>query len=371
MATNGKGMDLNKRMEIALPHLQLIKNTANFQMLLMLLKDIYRINVSEITKANWREINDRIIKYQKKEKNFSEKILKKYRCEKLYSAVYAKESVDFLNTNKKAINDRIYPVAEDRFHYISPDFINTLETETGVKCKIKDAEQFQKIMDVVVEDHFKKDIIYYGFALNSKFLFQDTDKKGLDNIIRKHAGGEKLLESEQDYLVSYRLKRVMEEVGKLKIPLWMPLGVWFDTTIAYHQYHCNAINTVHKLAVDYPDTNIMLCIGGDALMQDLLILARQLHNVYLVNNWWHSFYPQQIKNAIRARIELLPVNKNILFHSESRTLEGSYAKNMELRHLFAEVLAEKVENKELTEALARQVAQAWLYENPKSVFEKK
>ena len=63
--SNWREIDLPRRMEIVLPHLQLIKNTSSFHMLLMLLRDIYHIDVDEITKENWKKINDALLEYRR------------------------------------------------------------------------------------------------------------------------------------------------------------------------------------------------------------------------------------------------------------------------------------------------------------------
>ncbi|MBU4272015.1 MAG: hypothetical protein KKA28_09165 [Planctomycetes bacterium] len=102
--------------------------------------------------------------------------------------------------------------------------------------------------------------------------------------------------------------------------------------------------------------------------QSLCTLARELPNFSLIGYWWHSFFPDIIRQVIAERLDMLPVNKQVGFFSDAYCVEWTYGKALLARKQLARVLAEKIEQGQYTRNDALAIAKAILFETPQTLL---
>ncbi len=118
----------------------------------------------------------------------------------------------------------------------------------------------------------------------------------------------------------------------------------------------------------HPGVQFQCFLASRHANQALCTLARGLPNLSLAGYWWHNFFPAAIEAVMRERLDMLPACKQVGFFSDAYCLEWVYAKLRIVRHLLAQVLAQKVWQGQYTRDDAISVARAILYESPQTLL---
>ena len=116
----------------------------------------------------------------------------------------------------------------------------------------------------------------------------------------------------------------------------------------------------------HPPLRFQCFLASRHANQSLCSLARELPNLSLAGYWWHSFFPDTIRQIIAERLDMLPLNKQIGFFSDAYCVEWTYGKAVLVRKQLARVLAEKIEQTQFTFDEAVGVARAILFESPQT-----
>ena len=125
---------------------------------------------------------------------------------------------------------------------------------------------------------------------------------------------------------------------------------------------CGALG---RLAVDYPEFEFNVSLASDLYTQDLNTLAKHVPNISVAGYWWHTLYPFYIRKAIETRLDMVPMNKIVMFFSDAYHAEWCYPKLKLVKAILEDVLVERVEKGWYSVDLALDIIQATFYENPK------
>ena len=102
--------------------------------------------------------------------------------------------------------------------------------------------------------------------------------------------------------------------------------------------------------------------------QSLCTLARELPNFSLAGCWWHNFFPDVMRQVFAERLEMLPLNKQLVFFSDAYCVEWTYGKAVLVRKQLAQVLAERIRRGQDTWDDALEIARAVLYDSPQTLL---
>jgi hypothetical protein len=102
--------------------------------------------------------------------------------------------------------------------------------------------------------------------------------------------------------------------------------------------------------------------------QSLCTLARELTNFSLAGYWWHNFFPDVMRQIMSERLDMLPVNKQVGFFSDAYCVEWTYGKAILIRKQLAQVLAQRIEQGQYSQAEAIAVARAILFDTPQQLL---
>ena len=100
------------------------------------------------------------------------------------------------------------------------------------------------------------------------------------------------------------------------------------------------INTVERLANDFPDVRFLITMLARENMHELCIASRKFKNIQPFGCWWFLNNPSLILEITRMRFETLGLSF-VPQHSDCRVLDQLVYKWQHSRALIAKVLAEK------------------------------
>ena len=139
----------------------------------------------------------------------------------------------------------------------------------------------------------------------------------------------------------------------------------FETTSRLSQ---RTIGQVAEMIARHPRLRFQCFLSSRHANQSFCTVARELPNFSLAGYWWHSFFPDTIRQVIAERLDMLPVNKQVGFFSDAYCAEWVYGKALLVRKQMARVLAEKIQQGQYTRDDALGIAKSILFETPQTLL---
>ena len=164
-----------------------------------------------------------------------------------------------------------------------------------------------------------------------------------------------------DYLMHHVVRRSMD--------LGLPMQVHTGLQEGNGNILANS-NPLHlvNLFLEYPEQKFDLFHAGYPWQSEMATLGKNFANVFVDMCWLHVISPWVARQTLHEWIETVPSNKIFGFGGDYIFVEGAYAHAQMARADVAQVLAEKVETRYLTEDEAIGVARKILRENAKRFF---
>ncbi len=88
----------------------------------------------------------------------------------------------------------------------------------------------------------------------------------------------------------------------------------FETASVLQQ---RTIQQLAEMMGRHPGVHFQCFIASRHANQAFCTIARELPNLSLAGYWWHNFFPDNIRQVIAERLDMLPVNKQIGFFSDA------------------------------------------------------
>ena len=121
---------------------------------------------------------------------------------------------------------------------------------------------------------------------------------------------------------------------------------------------------VAEIVGRHPGLRFQCFLSSRHANQTLCTMCRELPNFSVAGYWWHSFFPDAIRQVMGERLDMVPVNKQIGFFSDAYVAEWAFAKALLVRRQMAQVLAQRVAQRQYTEHDALKIAREILFETP-------
>lgn len=128
------------------------------------------------------------------------------------------------------------------------------------------------------------------------------------------------------------------------------------------------LGQVAELIARHPKLKFQTFLGSRHAHQAVCTMARELPNFSIAGYWWHTFFPNSIRQIMEERLDMVPVNKQCGFFSDAYCVEWAYAKARIVRMMMAEVYGEKVRQGQYTRDDALGIARAVLFESPQTLL---
>ena len=116
-----------------------------------------------------------------------------------------------------------------------------------------------------------------------------------------------------------------------------------------------------------PATTFVLFHAGFPWVDDILGVAHKCHNVIVDICWLPSISISEAISTLHKLIEVIPINR-ICWGCDTWSSEGSYGARLEINHVLATVLSEKIRDDYLDLSDAKIIIKSLLYDNPKQVY---
>jgi predicted TIM-barrel fold metal-dependent hydrolase len=120
----------------------------------------------------------------------------------------------------------------------------------------------------------------------------------------------------------------------------------------------------------HPRTRFDLYHMGMPSVRQTGVIGKNNPNVWLNLCWSHVISPKMTRSFLNEWMDLVPMNKIIGFGGDygPESLEKIYGHLQMAKEDAAEALAERVAARRMSERQAREVAQAWFYDNPRELY---
>jgi predicted TIM-barrel fold metal-dependent hydrolase len=166
-------------------------------------------------------------------------------------------------------------------------------------------------------------------------------------------------------LYSFLVEEMIDMAAELNMVVAVHTGMWGDF---------RELDPQHMIPVfeRHPATRFDMYHLGVPYVREAIIIGKNFPNVWLNMCWCHIISQRLACTALDEMIDLVPVNKIIAFGGDYEIpVEKVYGHLVMAREDVAMVLGRRVEEGFMAENEAVELARAWFYENPRSLYQLK
>lgn len=370
--------EAHARLEEALPFLPYIRSTSSSWMLRCILADLYGW-YEPVTADNWRRL-DAIIRERADDRAWHRAILDRLQIQRTGTELarrgagedddrlqYALEWGFFTRCQWGEFDTALYEL--ERCWGRQPESPSPI----GGTSRPAPERTIHTLADVhAALAHYMRSIPYGRLIAMATHVSTDIDYRPVSDsemervLARRAEAGP----AERDIYASYvneAFLTALEAHGD-ELVYQFSLGAEplpFETASRLSQ---RTIAQLAEIIARHPKLRFQCFLASRHANQSLCTLARELPNLSLAGYWWHTFFPDVVRQIINERLDMLPTNKQIGFFSDAYCVEWTYGKTMLVRKQLAAVLAQKVTQGQYTRDDALSIARAILYESPQSLL---
>ncbi len=370
--------EAHQRIQEALPYLAFIQNTSSFWGVKIILRDLYDWH-QLITPANWKRIDDQI-RERADDRSWQHGILDRLMIRRTGTEIarrekgqddhrlqYALEWGFFTRCQWGEFDTALYEL--ERCWGKSPES----PAPIGSGKRPSTERTIRSLKDVhSAVDHYIKEIPYEQLLsvtthISTDIDFQEVSDSEMESSLQRRAqAGVK----ERDIYASYINELFLMKLEKhgQEIVFQFSFGA---EPLPYETSSRLSQRTIAQLADmirRHPALRFQCFLASRHANQALCTLARELPNFSLAGYWWHNFFPDVIRQVISERLDMLPLNKQVGFFSDSYCVDWTYGKTILVRKQLARVLAGRVEQGQYSQEEAIGMARSILYEAPQTLL---
>ncbi len=370
--------EAHRRIREALPYLRYVRGTAIAWGIRMILKDLYNWD-APITPENWEQL-DGIIRERADDRAWQREIMRRADIRR-YGTEYARRgsgqdkdilhySLEWAFFTRCQWGEFDTPLYElERCWGKTPS--SPAPISSGGRPPVERTIQSLDDVDAAVA-HYVSQIPYRQILSMATHISTDLDlevvtqKEMAEALKRRATAGP----HERNVYASYVNEvflTALEARGE-QIMFQFSLGA---EPLPYETGSRLSQRTIEQLAAmisRHPKLNFQCFLSSRHTNQAMCTLCRELPNLSLAGYWWHSFFPNTIRQVMEERLDMLPTNKQVGFFSDAYCIEWTYGKAKIVCHQLATVLAEKIRQGQYSKQEALDVARAILFETPQELL---
>ena len=151
----------------------------------------------------------------------------------------------------------------------------------------------------------------------------------------------------------------------------MPFKIHTGHYAGYNYLITDRIRAGHlcPLLIEYPDTRFVLMHIAYPYSDELIAMTKHFTNVWADMCWAWSLNPLASIDFVRRFIHAAPANKLFAFGGDTNWPTNAYAYSIQMRHYFTKALQAEVDEGELSEKDAINIAQRVLFDNQMQCFD--
>ncbi|MCL5995109.1 MAG: hypothetical protein M1546_03515 [Chloroflexi bacterium] len=368
------------RLSEAIPYLPYIQNTSIFWGVRIILRDLYGWN-SPITADNWQQL-DALIRSRAADPAWPRHILQRAgirrtgtelwrRRDERYDDVlqYALEWA-FFTRAQWGVND--IPLYELERAWNQPGPGAPLPVTLG-EARPPLARTLRTLDDVrAAISHYVANIPYGQVLSTAQHISTAINYRAVsdEEMAAALSRRDQATPAERDVYASFILEAFLSELERHgdEIVYQFSFGAEplpFETG---SQLRAETVFEVAAIVARHPQLRFQVFLASAHANQALCTLARELPNLSLAGYWWHNFFPGVMRQVMGERLDMLATNKQVGFFSDAYCVDWAYAKTVLVRRQLAEVLAQKVAQRQYTVDEALAIARQILFESPQSLL---
>jgi hypothetical protein len=371
--------EAHARLLEALPYLPHIQNTSIFWGVRIILKDLYHWS-EPITADNWQRLDD-LIRERAGDPSFPRQVMKKAgvqrTCTELWRGhegqaddllQYALEWAFFARAQWGSFDIPLYELerAWNQPHPGEPLPV-TLGERPALARTIRTVDDVNAAMDDYVARIPYERVLSTAQHVSTDINFREITTAELVAALSHRA---QATPADLEVYASYLLEAFLTRLEQQENPIVFQFSFGAEP-LPYETGSKLRQDTIYQMGVviaRHPRLRFQVFLSSEHANQSLCTLARELPNLSLAGYWWHNFFPGIIRKLISDRLDMLASNRQIGFFSDAYCVDWQYAKVILVRKQLAQVLAEKVQQGQYSQAEALHIARQILYQSPMSLL---
>ena len=210
-------------------------------------------------------------------------------------------------------------------------------------------------------------------AVNASFVpqvdFEPGSRDSADRVLALVLLGQKTDRDDRRALRSYVMDQVLEACAEHRMPFQLILGARRAANDrAITAFDTGMVAGYTQLMSRHSRVTFDMIPANRTLAGEFAAAARNYSNVCVSGAWSFTAFPAHIRDMLRERIEMLPMNRSCALTSGANCAEWVYAGAVRCRRELAMVLADMVNEQYITRGGAIEVARCYLSENPKRIY---
>ncbi len=357
------------RLREALPYMKYVRATTTFWCLRKILRDLYGIELMDISESNIDMVVRGIESALGNEARAIDILRNRVPIYKSFLTLSPLEPLPKYDKDIFVGALRMDPLIPN----LTRESIGALERISGIEIK-KPSDLREGVIGVM--DRFRNDIKAITISLqpDDTFLSLYPSEYHIEPYLKAVKMGGALDQFGRNIILAYIFNTIAEYAKENKFVIQLMLGVKRPVPGADpHDYAITIVNPKQLLDLvlmlsRYPDTKFDIFIADATLNHMITVIAKNYPNVFLSGYWWYSMYPEIIRSYLRIRLQMLPYNKIGGFFSDAYVADWVYGKAELARSQIAYVLTEMVIEKFIDIDLAIDIGKSLLYENAIALY---
>ena len=366
------------RVDYVWPHLPQLRGTVQFDWMMGISEIFF-----EIPRGDWFDKpKEEVIERAQRAieaPDYRDKVFERSKIKKIYLTNQFDEDLGSLT------DDRLVPCLRTddlAFTLSAQNTIKRLDKAARTKSG-KSLKEFERAVRLCFDRFATWKMGYAGLSLPPSFVCAKVKRKSAERVLKRWANGSKVSDEDRELWAQYAIDLLASECRRTNVPFCLMTGA--DRSVypqgvpaGQDQLRSDAnLRGYDRLFNEYPEVRFPVLILTDTTGLELDAAGWIRHNVYPFSHWWYDNNPICIRRAVRRRLDVLPRNKFVGFHSDGYSTEFILPKFNAFRLQLAEVLAERIEESEIagsqvSEPLdfdgAMAVAERILLQNPDEIL---
>jgi len=361
---------------VIFPRLHYIRNTVQYDWLMVISETFLGIPRADWEGDNWHEVYRRSVDIMDRA-IYVEEVVAQTNLKVVYLTNSYDDDLDGFDTSFYVPNLRVEPFViwtTDR------DQLEALGKFLG--RPIQGVNDFDAALEKAFAKFASRNMGYAAISAPPNLITRPVESDEADTILKRALSGEMIDDEGRNTLAAYGMNRVADQCRKYGVPFHLMIGADRDAYAHGVPSGCDLFNSVNSLrGYDhlfnaYPDVRFPTAVLADTSGLELTAAAWIRHNVFPSGHWWYSNQPTEIAREVRRRLNAVPQNKSIGYFSDAYYLEFILPKFRMYKFELACALAERIERAEIHPNMAPlsidqalELAHKLLVENPRHLFD--
>ncbi|MCW8131073.1 MAG: glucuronate isomerase [Planctomycetota bacterium] len=336
--------DPDERIDYVWPHLPKLRGTVQFDWMMGISEIFF-----EIPRGDWwsKPKHEIVSRAQKviRDGSYVQRVFERSNVTKVYLTNQFDEDLSRLKDRRLVPCLRTDDLV---FNAATAKMVERLDACTKLKSG-KSLKEFDKALTMVFDRFAEWKMGYAAVGLPPGFAVEPVKAKVAEKLLKRLADGKKFDREQKFTWASFMVDRLAQQCARVNAPFCLMAGA--DRGVYEHGvpagqdlFSCDGnLRGYDGLLNKYPQVRFPMMVVSDTAGLELVTEGWIRHNVYPFSHWWYANNPEDIRREVRRRLDVLPRNKFIGFHSDGYSLEFVLPKFNTFRLQLALVLSQKIE----------------------------